>query len=348
MCIVHIDPQTALLWQRLVNESKSSVFHSPEWLCVLGETYGWQFQADVILDKRGEPQAGLPFCRISDILGERIVILPFSDYCDPLVTNSDQWTCLSDSLLREECSIIIRCLHNSLPVADERFTQVNQAKWHALDLRPDLETLWRGLPSPTRRAIRKAQREGVIIQAAKGVEMLRAFFELHLKVRKYKYQLLAQPYPFFENIWHHFIKRQKGLLLVAVYQDEVIGGALFLEWQGTLYYKFNASAPVHLSHRPNDLLIWEGIKYAKAKGYTCLDFGLSDWDQGGLVRYKRKFATEEKTISFLRYDPFGETPAQQEQQVRHILPQLTDLFTDESVSDDVTEKAGEVLYRFFI
>jgi lipid II:glycine glycyltransferase (peptidoglycan interpeptide bridge formation enzyme) len=112
---------------------------------------------------------------------------------------------------------------------------------------------------------------------------------------------LAQPYRCFENIWSYIIEQQAGVLLVAVYQGNIIRGVLFLEWKDGLYYNFNASAPTHLSLRPNDLLIWEGIQYGRVKGYTHLDFGLSDWDQEGLVRYKRKFASEEKTIFFLRY-----------------------------------------------
>ncbi len=47
---------------------------------VLSDTYGWEPSAHIVLDEHGQPQAGLPFFRISDMLGERIVTLPFSDY----------------------------------------------------------------------------------------------------------------------------------------------------------------------------------------------------------------------------------------------------------------------------
>jgi hypothetical protein len=33
--------------------------------------------------------------------------------------------------------------------------------------------------------------------------------------------------------------------------------------------------------------------------------------------------------------------------MQHLLPQLTTLFTDQAVPTRVTEKAGDVLYRFF-
>jgi CelD/BcsL family acetyltransferase involved in cellulose biosynthesis len=175
---------------------------------------------------------------------------------------------------------------------------------------------------------------------------LRAFFELHLQVRQHKYRLLAQPYQMFVSLWKHFIATQDGCLLLATYQDQIIAGILFLAWKDTLYYKFNASALDHLAPRPNDLMMWEAIQYARARGYAHLDFGLSDWDQEGLVRYKRKFASEEKSIEFLRYAPAsaGTSPGQQ---VRALLPQLTDLFTEPSVPAWLTEKAGELLYKYF-
>ena len=38
------------------------------------------------------------------------------------------------------------------------------------------------------------ERDGVVVRAAECEEDLHAFFELHLKLRKYKYRMLAQPY----------------------------------------------------------------------------------------------------------------------------------------------------------
>ena len=89
------------------------------------------------------------------------------------------------------------------------------------------------------------------------------------------------------------------------------------------------------------------MKYGREKGYEHLDFGLSDWDQEGLLRYKRKFATDEKTISFLRYTP-DSPPSPEHRQMRELLPRLTALFVDQNVPDRITEEAGNILYRFFI
>jgi CelD/BcsL family acetyltransferase involved in cellulose biosynthesis len=334
------------LWQTLVVKTESSVFHSPSWIQVLTDTYGWEASAYVIVDEAGEPCAGIPLCRIADMFGERIVALPFSDYCDPLIRDAESWRVLIEKLLPEQVPITLRCLHNDVPLSDKRFSLVKQAMWHRLDLRPDLEVLWKTMHDSTHRAIRKSEREGLTVRMAESEPELRVFFEMHLKIRKYKYGLLAQPYSFLQNIWRHFVEPQHGFLMLAIHEDKIVAGDFFLEWKDTLYYKFNASLHDDLSHRPNDLLIWHGIQEGKKRGLTYLDFGLSDIDQEGLIRYKRKFGAEEKTISFLNHSPNG-GPTRAQKEMKELLGKLTARFTDHMVPDRITEKAGEDLYRLF-
>ena len=346
MRIVNVDPRTDPLWEQLVGQNRSSVFNSPAWQRVLSATYGWDARALVLLDTAGIPRAGIPFCRIADLVGERIVTLPFSDYCDPIVADLDCWRQLVERLMSEECPVVARCLHNEIPLTDERFTLVKRAKWHGLDLGQNLDDICRALDESTRRAIRKSERDGLRVHIAERTEELRTFFDMHLGVRKYKYRLLAQPFRFFESIWREFVEPRHGCLMLATHEGHVVAGVMFLVWKDTLYYKFNASVRADLSHRPNDRLIWEGIKYGKANGCTALDFGLSDWEQDGLIRYKRKFGTVEKTISFLRYTPDA-TQGQHEKAVRAALTGLTELFVDRTVPDHISEQAGRDLYRYF-
>jgi CelD/BcsL family acetyltransferase involved in cellulose biosynthesis len=344
--VVSVDPRTDTLWAKLVQQAPSSVFHSPEWMRVLSATYGWEPSARILLDEQGQPHAGIPFCRISDLLGERIVSLPFSDYCDPLVDDEESWRFLIGQLLSEHRPLSVRCLHNDLPLGDPRFTLAKQAKWHGLDLRPSVDALWKAMHDSTHRAIRKSERAALTVRMAESEQELRVFFEMHLKVRKYKYGLLAQPYSFLQNIWRHFVEPGRGFLLLAVHDGRIVAGDFFLEWKDTLYYKFNASLPDDLSYRPNDLLVWQGIQEGKKRGLTYLDFGLSDIDQDGLIRYKRKFGTEESTISFLDHSPNG-GPTRQQKEIKVLLGKLTQRFTDHQVPDQITEKAGEDLYRLF-
>ncbi len=345
MKTVSIDPISDPLWLQLVHSTTSDLFHSPAWMQGVAQTYGFTFGAQLVLDGAGRPVAGIPYSHIDDLRGSRVVTLPFSDYCDPLVQSEEQWCTLVAAIGRADSPYTIRCLHNDLPLNDRRFCQSNRAKWHGLTLSPSLDLLWQNLHGSARRAIRKAERAAVQIHVAQTKADLRSFYLMHLGVRKQKYQMLAQPYQLFEQIWQNFMEQDRGLLLLAKQGDALLGATMLLEWQDKLYYKFNASLPTQLTVRPNDLMIWYAIQHAKARDLNFLDFGLSDWDQEGLVRYKRKYATTEKTISFLRRPAQGlcaEPP-----KVNQLLPQLTSLFTDQTVPDTITEAAGNMLYRYF-
>ncbi len=345
--IVRIDPIGDPLWQQLIDRQGCSAFQSPLWMQVLTDTYGLEVRAYVLLDADGVPLAGIPFCQIEDMMGKRVISLPFSDYCGPVAGDAVVHHALAEKLLEARCPVKVRSLSDAFAQSHDAFTVVDRAKWHGIDLTREADTIWRSLHEAARRAIRKAEKNGITVRIAQDAEDVRAFYNMHLRIRKYKYHLLAQPYRFFQNIWWRFNAEGRIALMLAVHQGEVIGGTLFLKWQDTIYYKFNASHVGRLAHRPNDLLIWHGILHGKAQGLTKFDFGLSDWDQTGLVRYKRKFATEEKTIFFMQHVPEA-APNPDVQQLRALLGTLTGLFVDETVPDAVTGKAGDVLYRFFV
>jgi lipid II:glycine glycyltransferase (peptidoglycan interpeptide bridge formation enzyme) len=229
------------------------------------------------------------------------------------------------------------------------FEVYKTACWHGIDLGWGREALWSGIRNSTRRAVEKAQRRGVTAVVETDSTALDEFYRMHLGVRKHKYRLLAQPRRFFENISRYFFEEGRGFLLMARQGNRTLAGVLFLVWRGTIYYKFNASDPRYLDRRPNDLLIWEGMMLAKRMGLVRWDFGLSDSDQPGLVRFKRHFGSGESHIRFYRYDPTAprNPGAERGRRVRETLGQITDILTDPSVPDELTESGGDLLYRFF-
>jgi CelD/BcsL family acetyltransferase involved in cellulose biosynthesis len=340
-----IDPTTDPRWVDLVEREQSDVFHSPEWIRVLSRTYGFQPQA-VVVSEGDWVTAGAAFFEIDDARGSRIVSLPFSDSCDPIVSTRQQWDGIVTALASRGRPIRIRVLHNDIPLEDDRFQLVSRARWHGIELGGDTDTAWASIDSGARRAVRKAWKEGVTARPARGAEELRIFFDLHLRTRKEKYRLLSQPYAFFENIWEEFVETDQGVLMVSVHDDRIIGGIFFLEWKGVLHYKFNASEREFMALRPNDVALWTAIEMGIERGNSIIDFGLSDWDQEGLLRYKRKYASMERTISMLQYVPKGvETDLPSD--IGELLSGVTDLMTRDDVTNEVTERAGELLYGYF-
>jgi hypothetical protein len=63
-----------------------------------------------------------------------------------------------------------------------------------------------------------------------------------------------------------------------------------------------------------------------------------------LIAYKGKWATEQRRIVTLRA---GGEDARSDPQASAMLGGLTELLTAEAVPDDVTKKAGALLYRYF-
>lgn len=321
----------------------ASLFSSPAWIEALSCAYGLRIEASAVL-RHGRAEAALPFCRIADIRGERIACLPFSDYCDPLVEDPADWTALLAPLLAAGVPVRMRCLRNELPVADGRLRLSGQALWHAVDLGREEGAIWAALDGSARQNIRKAARHGVVVRRSSSLDDLRRFHAIHARLRKAKYRMLAQPFAFFEALHAGFAPGERLHLLLAEVDGTAVAGILLLEWGDTLYYKFNASIETHL--RPNDLLAWEGIRLGRGRGLARLDFGLSDADQPGLVRYKAKFATEQRAISMLDWRPAHHADPRGEE-VGRALHHLTRLLTEPSVPDTVTCAAGDQLYRYF-
>src|SRR5690606_15703105 len=215
------------VWEALVGSRHSDVFHSPDWLGVLHDTYGFRPVGRALL-VGGEPRAGLVGCRIDDLRGAREVSLPFSDYCDPLVDDEVQWGLLADDV-PADAPLRVRCLHNRVPLEDPRFEPASRAVWHGVDLTRPLDEVWASLRSRT--DIRQAERNGVPVRAAGEAAEVRLFFDVHLATRRHKYGVLAEAYRFFEAIRERFIRRGAGELLLAEVDGEPIAGIVLLYWR---------------------------------------------------------------------------------------------------------------------
>ncbi len=294
----------------------------------------------------GETVAGAVYADVDEVGPVRRKSLAFSDFCDPLVRQESAWPRLEDALLDAGHPFSMRCRSFRPPEDDERIRRTGEVAWHRCDISRSSDDIWQSLHPSARRAVRKAEKAGVDVQPAESVADVRDFYLLHLEVRAQKYGLLAQPFAFFENIWHEFLERGSGELLLARVDDQVVGGTMYLDWAETAYYKFNASDVDLLTVRPNDLLLWSGIERARKRGLSWLDFGVSDLDQPGLIRFKEKYATESgQVITYVAGPDRDQGP--EEGRIRDVITQMAGLTAGDDVPREITERAGEILYRYF-
>jgi CelD/BcsL family acetyltransferase involved in cellulose biosynthesis len=341
MQIVFVDAVQDPRWQRLQALRDTSLFHSSPWLGSLAAAYGFRPQACLLLH-RGEAIAGLPVCRVSDFSGERVVASPFSDYCDPIVASPQEWTSLFTELCALGVPMTFRWRDHGTDNSCLRV--VRRARWHGVTVDGGLDAAWTRLVPAARRAVRKSLRERVEIRLLED-DQLDEFVRLHVALRKRKYRLLAQPAAFFVAIRDRFKDIGGWFPLAAVHDDRVVAVTVYLKWKDQLFYKFNASAAEALPLRPNDALMWEGIRLAHELGCTRLDLGASDDTQPGLIRFKRNYGAEEREIRDYYYDPTSQrVPGSH----RAWLGQASQLLTSPFVPDHLTRRAGALLYRYFV
>jgi hypothetical protein len=165
---------------------------------------------------------------------------------------------------------------------------------------------------------------------------------MHVDLRKTKYRLLAQPFEFFVNLRDVF--GDSMALCLAEVDGSAVAGMVYLEWGGTWNYKFGASYP--RPYRPNAALVVEACREGAERGLDLLDLGRSDVAQEGLVRFKRQFATSERVLTTLHWSPQWPA-ASPDGGAGKTLTALTEVLTGPDVPNDVSAKAGALLYKYF-
>jgi CelD/BcsL family acetyltransferase involved in cellulose biosynthesis len=342
---VAVDPRTDPRWRDLAAARGASLFTSPPWIAAVSGTYGFEPEGRVAVDGRGRPVDGLAWVRIRDARGDRLSSLPFSDRAEPFGRDPGDWELLAEGPLASGLPFTVRGLDDMAAAGDDRFAQVGEAAWHGLPLDGGLdEVLSRATPG-TRRNIRAAAAGGVRVVVSADLAAVRVLHGLHVGLRKRKYRMLAQPLALFERIWSEFAPSEGVATVLAYVGDRAVAGALYLVWNDIAYYKFGASIPDELARRPNEAVHCEAIRWAAERGLGLLDWGLSDLDQPGLLRFKRKWGGRERRIVTLRA---GEAdPGARGAELSAVLAELTRLLTDDAVPDDVTARAGAALYRYF-
>ena len=290
-------------WDGLLGtHSDSSFFHTAAWAGVLRETYGFN-PAYFTVCENTSLLSLLPVMEVnSRLTGRRGVALPFTDFCEM----PDYDSTLKNLLIPAAIAYGRQkgWAYLEMRGARELFSDV--PAWqsflsHELKLHKDEGRMFAGFDSATRRAIRKSEKLGVIVEISDSFDAVQSFYALHCKTRK-KHGLPPQPSRFFQNIHKHILSRQMGLVVTARRRQNIIAAAIFFHFGAKAIYKYGASDETFQELRGNNLVIWEAIKWYGANGAKALHFGRTSIANEGLRRFKLAWGSDEQTIEYLRYD----------------------------------------------
>ncbi len=159
--------------------------------------------------------------------------------------------------------------------------------------------LWRGFNRGNRSNINKARRNGVrIVRDADGAHV-EAFYALYRATMRRNH---ADP-------WYDFSPRffaesfallgDSISLFYAEYRGRIVAAASFLHTGEVVHYFLGGSDSDYLALRPNNLLMYEAIRWAREAGFRFFNLGGGYGSGTSLLRFKAGFS--DTTTLFYTY-----------------------------------------------
>jgi len=288
-------------WDDLILASdQTSFFHTAGWARALSETYGYQPLYFTIIS-HGRLSGLMPVMEVKSFMtGKRGVSLPFTDICPPVAQDQETF-----DALRREATVVgrrkgwsyieIRGGRNRLP--DEPACAEHLV--HTLDLNAGEAGVSAMFKPNIRRNIRRARKEGVTVRLEHSLASVAAYYRLHCRTRRH-HGLPPQPWSFFKRLHEHVVVHGKGFVALAEFEGRRIAGAVFAHYRDQAIYKFGASDHRFQRMRPNNLVMWEAIRWCCGNGIRSFSFGRTEPENEGLLHFKRSWGAAEARLPYFQ------------------------------------------------
>ena len=288
------------------------MFHTPAWLEALRLTYGFQPVVLTTSPPGLDLTNGLVVCFVqSRLTGRRVVSLPFSDYCEPLLDSPEELRCIWGELrdeLKDNRWKYIEMRPSELDLSGLPGLRKSETFClHRLDLRPSLGDLYRRFHRDcVARKIRRAEREGLSYEWGRSEPLLEKFYRLLVLTRRRQLSL-PPPLDWFRNLMVCMGDMLK--IRLASKSGRPLSSILTLSYKATLVYKYACSDRRFSNLGGTQLLLWKAIQEAKISGSREFNMGGSDWGGPGLIKFKNRWGAEASTSTYWRYGTLATTPS---------------------------------------
>jgi hypothetical protein len=298
-----VNPSEQKDWNELLLRSPGiSFFHTSTWAEVLRESYHYEPLFFTIREPAAI-KALLPVMEVNSFLtGKRGVSLPFTDYCEPVVSDAAQFQEMFAAAVAFGKKQNWRYLE--LRGGERFFPQEEPSEWyygHTLDLAEGSRKLFDSLRSSNRRNIKKAEKEKIAVAISTSPDALQAFCRLNALTRR-DHGLPPQPRRFFQCVHDRILARNMGFIVQASLRGAAIAANVYFTFGDQMIYKYGASDRAFQYLRASNLVMWEAIRWGCDHGYRTLCFGRTEPDNKGLRQFKAGWGAREHLIKYYRYD----------------------------------------------
>jgi hypothetical protein len=289
-----------------------SFFHTSSWAEVLHRSYGYKPVYFTVWEG-SQLTALLPVMDIDSFLtGKRGVSLPYTDYCDPIVSDAGQFQEMFTAAIaygKKQNWETLEIRGGNAFVQEQKPSERHYG--HTLDLTAGIQKIFCSLRDSTRRNIKKAEKENIDVTISTSPDTLKEFCRLNALTRR-DHGLPPQPRHFFRRVYDQIISKKLGFVALASFKHRVIAANVYFNFGDQVIYKYGASDRAWLHLRANNLVMWEAIKWGCDHGYNAFCFGRTEPENQGLRQFKSGWGAREYSIAYYRYhlnkDAFVKAP----------------------------------------
>lgn len=325
VCMYSIDPLRDPRWQELLlRHPSASLFHTASWLGALQQAHGYRPTAFTTSPPGSPLSNGVPFCDVNSWLtGRRLVSLPFSDHCEPLLDDDcaarDHFAGIWDNPHGKDTRYLEIRPVAFQPPGVTVLARENAYLLHRLDLRPDLDTLHsRFHKSSVQQVLRRAQKKALLVTEGASPQLLRDFYDLLTLTRK-RHGIPPQPLRWFRALISAFGPNLK--IRMASKDGRPIAGIVTISFKNTMVYKYGGSDPDFKNLGGTTLLLWSAIQDAKANGLEVFDMGRSNLDHASLIAFKEHWGAVPTRLQYWRVP--GKVPQNSAVRIARWMEQVT-------------------------
>lgn len=288
-------------YNTFISEHKeANAYHTLNWQKTIQESYNTIAQT-IIATHNQKIVAAINTHYISSWpLGKRHISTPYSHYCPPLCSEIAN----TPSFFEKVYSQILKSSSDycEIKAPIKGYSTYCKNIITTLDLAESIDTLESNLSSSTRRNLKKSQKSSIKINTSNDLSSYRAFYKLQSITRKRQGSPMY-PKNFFDNIFHHMAEHKLATCILAELDSQPIAGIIRLDFGKRAIYAYGASifTPSTLKHKPNNLLMWEAITGAKAKGIDLFDFGSTPLHHKNLIQYKESWGGKSTSLEYTRF-----------------------------------------------
>lgn len=288
-----IDRSESSRWNELIRSLPGgTIFHTPKWLKLIEDNQKLRIRkVGIYLD--GKLIGVFPLC-VKRFLFIKVAGSPFvvedTPYMGPVIASChvpNFLPALNDYLKATKIDFLRTISNQTYHLIDtpDRYHFIEKHT-HILDITKSEDDLWNNLEGRCRTAIRKALKSSLIVSIATHNSFIKEYYSIIEEVYHTQNKPCPNKIKFYYEMWDSFVPNN-ALFLYAQRHNEIIAGIIIILDAKRAYYLNGASRYAFRSLYASNLLLWEGINIAKARGVDQFDFVGSDIER--LARFKKSF-----------------------------------------------------------